>query len=147
MSGEMRYSGGCLCGAIRYRVDGPLRPIVACHCGQCRRQSGNFVVATAAAQECFTLDDPNDSLCWYQASGEARRGFCAKCGSQLFWERFGSDTLSITAGTLDQPTGLSLVGHIFTADKADYYEIADGLPSLEGGGSEKLLAMFGEDGR
>ena len=41
------HRGRCLCGAVNYRVDGPLRPVVACHCGQCQRTSGHFVAATS----------------------------------------------------------------------------------------------------
>ena len=48
-----RQTGGCLCGAVRYRVAGPLRDVVACHCAQCRRSSGHFAAATAARYEVF----------------------------------------------------------------------------------------------
>lgn len=65
---------------------------------------------------------------WYRASDFARRGFCADCGSSLFWQRDGSDIIDVAAGALDSPTGLRLQGHIFTADKGDYYQITDGLP-------------------
>jgi hypothetical protein len=60
-----------------------------------------------------------------------RRGFCATCGSNLFWDA-GTERVSIFAGTLDAPTGLRLAGHIFCADKGDYYELADGLPQAAG---------------
>jgi hypothetical protein len=66
---------------------------------------------------------------WYVSSRDARRGFCGTCGSNLFWDGPGSH-LSIFAGTLDGPTGLTLAGHIFCADKGDYYDIADGFPKV-----------------
>jgi hypothetical protein len=122
-------AGGCLCGAVRYRIDGPLRDVVACHCGQCRRTSGHHVAATSAAwRDVAITGEPR----WFASSPEARRGFCPACGSNLFWERPGSGRLSIFAGTLDTPTGLRLGGHIFVADKGDYYDIADGLPQAAG---------------
>jgi hypothetical protein len=71
------------------------------------------------------------AVTWFASSPEARRGFCAVCGSNLFWDGGGAN-LSIMAGALDGPTGLRLVGHIFCADRGDWYDIADGLPRAEG---------------
>ncbi len=121
----MTATGGCLCGAVRYRVAGPLRDVVACHCTQCRRGSGHHVAATAARRSDLHVEgEPR----WFASSEGARRGFCPTCGSNLFWERQGAERISIWAGSLDAPTGLEMRGHIFVADKGDYYEIADGLP-------------------
>jgi hypothetical protein len=119
-------TGGCLCGAVRYRVDGPLVDVIACHCSQCRRSSGHFAAATAAPREAVTV---TGEVAWYESTpGKIRRGFCPLCGSNLFWDRMADRKLDIWAGTLDAPTGLRLAGHIFVADKGDYYAIADGLP-------------------
>ncbi len=117
--------GSCLCGQVRYETTGALRPIVACHCVQCRKTSGHFVAATSVAREHLHV---RGDVSWYASSGEARRGFCGICGSSLFWERPGGARVSIHAGTLDEATGLAVKGHIFVDDKGDYYEIADGLP-------------------
>jgi hypothetical protein len=122
-----RATGGCLCGAVRYRVDGRLRPVVACHCKQCRRQTGHHYAATAARRADVTISGLN-GVTWYRASGSAERGFCATCGSALFWAPIDGARLGLLAGSLDDPTGLQLAGHIFVADKGDYYTIADGLP-------------------
>jgi hypothetical protein len=119
--------GGCLCGAVRFEALGPLRPIIACHCGQCRKQTGTYVAATAcAASDLRILKD--EGLAWYSSSAEAERGFCERCGSGLFWRSKGSDTISIFAGALDGPTGLSIEKHIYVADKPDWYDIHDGKP-------------------
>jgi len=118
--------GSCLCGAVRYEVHGPLRPIVYCHCSMCRRTSGHFVAASACERE-FLEVHSNDALRWYQSSPAARRGFCQLCGSNLFWEAVGAATISLMAGSLTAPTGLSARAHIFTADAGDYYDILDGL--------------------
>ena len=120
-------TGGCLCGAVTYTVNGPLRPVVNCHCQQCRKTSGHHVAATSAARDKITV---TGEVTWYQSSDRARRGFCATCGSNLFWDGAG-DNLSIFAGTLDGVTGLQTAGHIYVADKGDYYEITDGLPQAQ----------------
>jgi hypothetical protein len=117
-------TGSCLCGDITYRVTGPLRPVVACHCGQCRKTSGNYVTATSALRAHVEIAGTPQ---WYASSDTARRGFCPTCGSNLFWDGPGTN-LSIFAGSLDAPTGVTLAGHIYCADKGDYYEIADDLP-------------------
>ena len=115
-------SGGCLCGAVRYRLEPPLRAAVACHCQQCRRSSGNYVNATAVARRGFTLTR-GDALKWYRSSKRARRGFCGACGSSLFWDADGLETISIMSGSIDGATGLRTVAHICVADKGDYYDL------------------------
>jgi len=125
-------TGGCLCGAVRYHVDGPMRPVIACHCHQCRKQSGHYFAATQAAHANVEITG-GDAITWYRASDNAKRGFCSRCGSALFWNWDNADRLSILAGSLDDPSGLELIGHIFTAEKGDYYRITDRLPQREGG--------------
>ncbi len=125
-------TGGCLCGGVRYRVSGKLREVIACHCSQCRRTSGNFVTATNARAADLHLT-AEGTLAWYSSSEEAERGFCTRCGGNLFWRRFDSDTISIMAGTLDLPTGVRLARHIFVADKSDYFDLTDGLPQRPAG--------------
>ena len=120
--------GSCLCGAVTYTVSGPLRPVVACHCTQCRKASGHHFAATSARRDLVAIEG---DVSWFQSSETARRGFCATCGSNLFWDGPG-ENLSILAGSLDGPTGLTLIGHIFCADKGDYYELADDLPKAAG---------------
>ena len=118
------HRGGCLCGAVRYEVAGPLRGVTACHCSQCRRTSGHYAAMSSAPSASITFTSAA-TLSQYRSSTTAERGFCNICGSNLFWREFGSDTTSITAGTLDLPTGLTITSHIFTADKSDYYDIGD----------------------
>ena len=69
-----------------------------------------------------------ESLRWYQSSAAARRGFCQNCGSQLFWDATGAKHISIMAGAMNEPTGLTGAEHIYAGSKGDYYEIRDGLP-------------------
>lgn len=120
--------GGCLCGAVSYAVTGPLRPVIACHCSQCRKSSGHFVAATSAHRDDVVIEG---EVTWFPSSRTARRGFCGVCGSNLFWDGPGAN-LSIHAGTLDGPTGLTIAGHIFCADKGDYYALPDNVPLAAG---------------
>ncbi len=127
-----RATGRCLCGAVRYQIRGPLRPVVNCHCSQCLRTHGNVAAYTSAARADLVLTEDR-GLKWYRSSEVAQRGFCRDCGASLFWEPLGGDRVSIAAGSIDPPSGLKTIRHIFVADKGDYYEIADGLETLPAG--------------
>jgi hypothetical protein len=72
------------------------------------------------------------SLRWIdspKSAAHARRGFCGECGSSLFWDAPDRETISIAAGTLDGPTGLTVVGQIYVEDAGDYYEVDRSLSS------------------
>jgi hypothetical protein len=127
---ETTHTGGCLCGGVRYRISGALRGVIACHCSQCRRTSGHYAAMTSAPSANIAMTS-SGSLVWYRSSDSAERGFCGRCGGNLFWKQAGLDTISITAGTLDTPTDLSVEEHIFVADKSDYYTIDDGAPQKQ----------------
>ena len=123
-------TGSCLCGAVRFEINGPLRPVIACHCIQCRKQTGTYMSATASADSDLTVLEAR-GLKWFRSSPEARRGFCGECGSVLFWKRDGSTRTSIAAGSIDGPTGAPLEGHIFCESAGDYYKIAGGAYRLD----------------
>ena len=123
----MMHRGGCLCGGVRYEVHGPLAQPVACHCSQCAKTSGNYLVAASCRSADLHLT-ASDTLVWFQSSAKAQRGFCSRCGGNLFWRALASDLTYVTAGTLDPPTELHLAEHIYVASKSDFYEITDGLP-------------------
>jgi hypothetical protein len=131
MNSEVQHEGGCDCGAIRYRLRGKMRDVVNCHCGQCRRTHGHFGAYTAVEREQLSLTSDR-GLRWYRSSQGVRRGFCGECGSSLFWDRESLTSISIAAGTLDQPTGLKTVAHIFTKDAGDYYQLDDHVPRYPG---------------
>ncbi len=130
-------SGGCFCGAVRYEVTGKLRGVVNCHCSQCTKLNGNFGAHSKAPRSNITITK-DEGLGWFGISDVARRGFCRECGSGLFWENTEQDSMGIVAGSLDGPTKLETIGHIFVADKADFYEITDDLPQFEGSSEGKL---------
>jgi hypothetical protein len=120
----MMKTGSCLCGAVKYEAQN-LRDVIACHCLQCRKQTGNYMSATAADDVDFKLTEER-GLKWYRSSSSAQRGFCSECGSVMFWRGEGKNYVAITAGSLDGPTGLKLSGHIFCSSAGDYYEITGG---------------------
>ena len=123
---ELVRTGGCLCGGVHFEIQGSLRPVLACHCSQCRKTSGHFWAATEVQQDQIDIRDTG-TLRWYRSSDFAQRGFCNRCGASLFWRRLGREEfLSIGAGCIDVPTGLVTQAHIFVGDASDYYEI---LPS------------------
>jgi hypothetical protein len=86
---------------------------------------------TAIAREDLVIDGASH-LRWHtSATGDAgaRRGFCGRCGSSLFWDAPDRSTISISAGTLDGASGLRTMGHIYVSQAGDYYEVpADGTP-------------------
>ena len=124
--------GGCLCGAVRYEARGPLRGVVNCHCGRCRRTHGHFAAYTEVTSGALVVLEDR-GLRWHASDGR-ERGFCGDCGASLFWRRTGGKSTSIAAGTLDEPTGLRTVAHIFLDSKGDYYDVPDdGTPRFGGG--------------
>ena len=128
----IRLSGGCLCGGVRYRIDGECRQVVNCHCENCRRTHGHYAAYTAVDKSALTLL-ASASLTWYHdASPDTWRGFCNRCGASLFWDmRDERERISVAAGSLDDSRRLATVGHIFTAEAGSYYRIDDGLPTFE----------------
>ena len=124
-------TGRCLCGAVQFRLIGPMRPVIACHCKECRQVTGHFWAATAVANSNLVLDKDGE-LAWYRSSTTVRRGFCRACGSTLFYDPDGEDRVAVSAGALDGGTGLALQSHVFVAEKGDYYDLPDDLPCHQG---------------
>jgi hypothetical protein len=120
-------TGSCLCGAVTFTVAADLPPPDACHCVQCRKQSGHYFVSTDVPKTALAISGA-DQVSWYQSSAKVRRGFCARCGSSLFFDPPARDWIGVAMGAFDSPTGTHLEKHIFVAEKGDYYEITDGLP-------------------
>jgi hypothetical protein len=134
-------TGQCLCGAVTYEVRGPLRDVLYCHCDECRRWHGHICAAAAAVKEDLVFTEQR-GLRWIdspRSEAHARRGFCGECGSSLFWDPPGRETISISVGSLDQPTGLQALEHWFVSQKGDYYDLPDdGLPRHPGSGEAEL---------
>jgi len=121
------HKGSCLCGAVSFEVAGDLPGPDACHCTQCRKHSGHYFASTDVAKSALTINGA-EHVTWFRSSEKVQRGFCATCGSSLFWDPIYRDKIGIAMGAFDSPTDTRLAMHIFVADKGDYYDIADGLP-------------------
>jgi hypothetical protein len=134
-------TGRCLCGSVSYEVKGPLREVLVCHCEECRRWHGHVSATTAANRGDLVMREER-GLRWIdspRSDAHARRGFCAECGSSMFWDAPGRETISIAAGTLDGETGLRVASHWYVSQAADYYDLpADGLPHHEYSGEGEL---------
>jgi len=113
-----------------------MRDVHLCHCTECRRWAGHIWAATEATWA--ELDFSEDrGLRWIDSPDsqyDARRGFCAECGSSLFWRVPGSAQVSLAAGCLDGPTRLRTTEQIWTDSVGDYYDVDERIPSHTRGG-------------
>jgi hypothetical protein len=128
MANSTQLEGGCLCGAVRYRV--ACAPLEAgyCHCGVCRRSSGAPVLAFATVPRAdFTLIAGAPRKRRSTSFGE--RWFCADCGTQLVMcVDHQPDTIDFTLASLDNPTATAPEFHIFFGSRIGWFDIADRLP-------------------
>jgi len=122
-------TGGCYCGAVRYRIAGALRGVVNCHCSQCQKLNGNYGAHSKCDKENLSLDEES-GLSWFKISDNARRGFCKLCGSPLFWDAIGQPGMGIIAGSLDSAEDLETIGHIFFDEKPGYTIVSDSVPKF-----------------
>ncbi len=133
---NVKAAGGCLCGAVRYKTLGDLRGIINCHCSKCRRFHGNFGAYTSVNEDRLDFVEKR-GLKWFKSitdeTPNVHRGFCVECGSSLFWHPKDREEVFIAAGSLDDPTNLQTIGHVWISQISDYYEIDDNLPKYEKG--------------
>jgi len=124
--------GSCLCGAIRYRVDGEVGPIMNCHCSQCRKASGAaFATNASVAKSEFSFVSGEDQLGRFESSPGQFRCFCSQCGSPLIkLVAAKPDEVRIRLGTLDSDPGGKPKGHFLVSEKAPWTVITDDLPQV-----------------
>jgi hypothetical protein len=130
----MTHTGRCLCGAVRFRIDGALAPIQVCHCEQCRRAQGvAFAAVVPVATSAFHLEQGVDVLQAYASSPGKERVFCSRCGAPVFSRRVAlPDVLRIRAGLIDPPLGVGVAWHAWTASRCDWWALPDdGAPRYE----------------
>ncbi len=118
-------TGQCLCGDIKFRLDGAVHRTAACHCKQCQRWAGHYWPSCSVSEDHLVLTQGSLSLTWYESSDKAERGFCIICGSSLFWRLLKNPEgwVAIALGALDTPTGLHEGEHIYTESAGDYYAV------------------------
>ena len=130
MAERQNRTGGCLCGAVRFEVALASEKFHVCHCGMCRKWSGGPLMAVPCqGGATFTKQD---GLAWYRGSKWAERGFCAQCGTSLFW-RLAEDPdamFIVAVESLDDASDLTLEQHIYIDAKPDRYDFADNRPRL-----------------
>lgn len=129
------HRGGCLCGAVKFEITGPLAAIQICHCRQCRRAQGSaFAAAIPVEVEQLRFLSGRDGVREFESSPGKLRAFCTICGSPVYSRRPDTpDTMRIRAGTLDAPVESRPVAHFYTASKADWFSITDALPQFAAG--------------
>lgn len=139
MAADDAMQGGCLCGAVRYRIEGgsaAFGAVVLCHCGQCRKAQGSAFAANVPVDATrFTLLQGADVLVDYASSAGKLRSFCGRCGSPIHSRRPDRPgVLRLRLGSLDEaPAQLRPTAHIHVASKAAWWDLPeDGLPRHPG---------------
>lgn len=129
------FDGGCMCGAIRYRLTEAPLMVLACHCETCRKQSGaaysvNLAMRSKAVEiegEFKTFEDRAT-----ESGNPVERDFCGTCGSPIRSRpTSGPPVVAVKAGTLDDPAPFPPAMHIWTCSKLGWVTIPDGLPQIE----------------
>lgn len=120
--------GQCHCGAVQFEGKGPVKGVDACHCATCRQLNGGPYMGVGFHNGITVTQ--SDALKWYESSEWARRGFCEKCGTSLFYNLKGSAFTSVSSGCLDMPDGLSIGREYFIDEKPSFYDLAGERPRL-----------------
>ncbi|MEP6941259.1 MAG: GFA family protein [Rudaea sp.] len=125
------HEGSCLCGAVRYSVNGDIGPQYWCHCSRCRKAHGSAFAAVApVAAADFSVTSGFESLGDYASAG-LHRMFCKHCGSPLFSRRDSvPDLIRVRIGSLDTQFADKPAMHIFVASKATWFDIHDDAPQF-----------------
>ncbi len=129
MSAATSYQGRCLCGAVRFLIEGAPAWVGICHCSMCRRAHGAGSVAwVGVKQGCFAITTGAEHLTRFQSSKEARRSSCSLCGSPMFFQssRWPGET-HVALALLDDGHGLAPTAHAFFDDRAPWVHVEDGL--------------------
>ena len=126
-------TGGCHCGALRYRVTGPLLDNGYCHCRICQLTTGAPVLAwTSVPVGAFAFERGEPTR--YRSSDWGERLFCATCGTQVLYREIRDPaTVEINVGSLDRPEAAAPAVHIHTASRTAWFETDDNLPRYPGG--------------
>lgn len=127
------YTGGCLCGSVRFEISGPIRNIVYCHCSQCRKAQGSAFATNGIVRESdFKLISGQDKLTAYEATPGQEKFFCRICGSPIMSKTESRpDELRVRLGTIDSDIQERPMAHIFATSKAAWEEISGDLPQYE----------------
>jgi len=123
------WTGGCLCGALRYEATVAESENWYCHCRMCQKATGS-VVSTSAVIKKAGLRMLKGTPRFYRSSNSIERGFCADCGSPMFFRPIGEDWIAILSGTLDDPEVAPPGGHYGIESRISWLKIVDDLKQL-----------------
>jgi len=120
------WTGGCLCGALRYEATVAKSENWYCHCRMCQKATGS-AVSTSAIIKKSQLRMLKGKAKFYQSSADIERGFCENCGSPIFFRPIKEDWISILSGTLDDPEVAPPEGHYGIESRVSWLKIVDDL--------------------
>lgn len=125
--------GSCLCGGVRYEINGELGAVTNCHCSLCRKMSGSaFSSGSTIAAAAFHFVAGQDLLKEWESSPGYHRVFCGRCGSPILKKKDKDpEHLRFRPGTLDSDPGVKISKHTHVRSKAPWVEIKDGLPQAD----------------
>jgi hypothetical protein len=131
----MTYTGSCLCGEVRFRIEGELAPIQVCHCQQCRKaQGGPFAAVIPVAASAFQWVSGEELLKSYESSQGKQRLFCGCCGSPVLSRRHAlPDVVRVRVGLINEPLGVGIAWHAYTGSKCDWWSIEGDAPQYREG--------------
>lgn len=123
--------GQCLCGDVRYEIEGDITEIAICHCSQCRQAQGTpFVTNAPLDTDKVRFVTGEASMKSYFSSENKRRVFCENCGSPIFSQRVDMpEKIRIRVGTLTSPVNHTPDYHIYHDSKADWFGSLEGIPA------------------
>ena len=127
------HNGSCLCGAVKYEINGALGPLVYCHCSRCRKSNGSaFTAVSPVASSNFRIVKGEEHLRSYRTVSGFHRVFCGNCGSPIIGKRENlPDIVRVRIGTLDTPNYAKVSSHIFVNSKAEWENIFDDAPQYQ----------------
>jgi hypothetical protein len=126
-------NGSCLCGRVRFRLDGPFHAMMHCHCSRCRKHHGSaFATFVAAPSNGFEWTAGRaDIVTWLPTTpGAGPRHFCPTCGSVAPAPDDPGEVRFVPAGNLTDDCGVTPEAHIYAASKAAWYQITDRVPQF-----------------
>ena len=129
-----RASGSCLCGKVRYEIDGNLGIFQYCHCSRCRKFTGSAFAANLLVRPGDFRWTWGEELVGRYEVPEARHfatAFCRNCGSSLPWLSKSGKAVIVPAGTLDETPAIRPQQNIFCASRARWYTAPDTLPQFD----------------
>ena len=124
------YKGGCLCGAVRYEISGPIRNIVYCHCSRCRKAQGSAFAANGiVGVNDFNIISGESELTGYESTPGQTRYFCKYCCSPIISRTAGkTDQVRVRIGTIESDITERPQAHIFVTSKASWEDICGNIP-------------------